>query len=275
MSTPKIVYWAELQQQLSAAGLHVSVSPDMSQIVNGTIDDQMFMMSIYPKDDDGFRPFMIITLFGQNEETVIPKLNEFMGYKPFCKYLSRLLETATATYEWAKDAPERMVEIEKDDQQYYQIVKFEEGFVKPSPPDVDAYFQQFTPEIIASWIVAVEQNPKAEWAGHSITKLLPFVKKVLPRIGSTQSVFGLSIISVEGPVANVEKIVRHGLEPLANAGVLNQTDVTQIVNWFNSTEPSWDSGFGQEFTRFSIDGQNYYLKTDSYRNCRDLNLVAL
>lgn len=275
MSTPKMVYWAELQQQLSAAGLNISVSPDMSNVVKGTIDDQNFMMSICAKDDDGFRPWMVITLYGQNEETVIPRLNEFMGYKPFCKYLSKILDTATATYEWAKDATERMVEIKKDKQQHYKIVKFKEGFVKPNPPDVDMYFQQFTPEIVSVWEDAIRRDKDAQWAGHSIAKLLPFVKKVLPRFGNTQSLFGLSIISIQGSVTNIEQIVHHGLEPLVNANILSQAEITQIVNWFVSTEPSWDSGFGQEFTRFSIDGQNYRLKTDSYRNCRDLNLVAL
>lgn len=275
MSTPKIVYWAELQQQLSAAGLNISVSPNMSQIVNGTIDDQMFMMSIYPKDDDGFRPFMIISLFGQNEETIIPKLSEFMGYKPFCKYLSKMLDTATATYEWGKDAPERIAKIEADKEQYYEIIKLDEGFVKPNPPDVDIYFQQFTPEIVKSWEDAVRRNPAAEWAGHNIAKLLPFIKKTLPRFGSTQSMFGLSIISIENKVSDVEKIVRHGLEPLGNAEILNQAEITNIVNWFTSTEPTWDSGNGQQFKAFSINGQEYHLQTDSYRNFRDLNLVAL
>lgn len=274
MSTPKMVYWAELQQQLSAAGLNISVSPDMSEIVNGTIDDQKFGMSICAKDDDGLRPWMIISLYGQNEETVIPKLNEFMGYKPFCKYLSITDNTATAIYEWGKDATERFAKIETI-QDFHDFVKFDEGFTKPSPPDVDIYFQQFTPEIVSVWEDAINRDPKAEWSGHSIAKLLPFVKKVLPRFGNTQSQFGFSIISIDGPVTNIEQIVRHGLEPLANAGILNQIDITQIVNWFVSNEPTWNSGFGQEFTRLSIDGQNYRLKTDSYRNCRDLNLVAL
>lgn len=127
----QIVYWAEIQQELSAAGLDANVSLNMMSAVNGTIDDQRFMMSIAAKDEDGLRPWMVISLYGQNEETVIPKLDEFMGYKAFCKYLNKTNDTATTTYEWGKDAGERIIEIENDDQ-IHEITRLDTGFSRPS-----------------------------------------------------------------------------------------------------------------------------------------------
>jgi len=275
MSVPNKVYWAELQNELSEAGLNVVVGlPD--KVWGGKIDDKPFTMSI-PSKKRGGRDWMIISLYGQNEETVVPLLSKFMGYEPFCKYLNKKNDQATAIYEWdRKDPEDRFTEL-TNNEDTFDLQKLESGFNIPSF-DVSKLYQEFTPEIIAKWEEVYKNKPDAEWSNNKIKDILPFVKKVMPRIGRNQSLFGLSIISLEGKyeINDEEEIVRYGLEPLVKADILTKDEVEDIVVWYHATKPSWDSNNEERFKKeFEIEGKKYILVTDNYRNCRDLNLQVV
>ena len=71
-----------------------------------------------------------------------------------------------------------------------------------SNKEITGVYQQFTPDIVQTWENALITSPEAEWNENKIKALLPFVKKVLPRIGANQSLFGLSIISLEDKLEN-------------------------------------------------------------------------
>lgn len=274
MDDPNKVYWAELQNELSEAGLNVVVGLPGDGPWPGKIDDKPFAMSIPPKKR-GIRDWMIISLYGQNEEAVVSLLSKFMSYKPFCKYLHRENNQATATYEWdAKNPEESLTKLTKDEN-VFNLQRLGDGFTLPKTIDMSRIYQQFNPETVAKWEEVAKKTPDAEWCYNKITDILPFVKKVMPRIGKNQSMFGLSIISLEGSyeVKDEEAIVRYGLEPLLKAGILTKGEVEDIVVWYHSTNPSWHGDNTERFEKqFEIDGAKYRLSTDSYRNCRDLNL---
>lgn len=274
----EIVYWAELQSGLSGVGLNVVVSvpkPDYPWF--GKIDDKPFTMSIAPKKDDVFHPWMIVSLCGQGEEKVITLLTEFMGYQPFCKYRYKNKQEVSMTYEWEKENPtERFKELSEEDN-VCELIKIDEGFQKPAPPEASKFYQEFTSDIVKKWEEAVKENPDAELSCNRLADILPFVKRVMPRIGQNQSLFGLSIISLNGKTKNEEAVVRYGLAPLLKADILTQDEELRIIQWYLQTEPTWDSGGhdGRFEKSFKVDGVQYRLITDSYRNCRDLNLQVL
>jgi len=155
--------------------------------------------------------------------------------------------------------------------------------IEKSQPTIDMseYYQEFTPEIVAKWEETLKKRPDAAWNENKISEVLPFIKKIMPRIGRNQSLFGLSIISLEGRIEGrkkEEKIVRYGLEPLKKADVLSDDEVQRIVEWYAFSDPRWGPhdhaartypNFEKEF---EINGKRYKLRTDNYRNCRDLNL---
>ena len=135
-------------------------------------------------------------------------------------------------------------------------------------------YSEFTPEIVTKWEETLKERPDCEWNENKIADILPLIKKVGNlRIGKNQSLFGLSIISIENYSKNEEKLVRESLEPLVNAGLLAKDDVEHVVEWYAQTKPSWDSGYQKNFSKeFTVDGITYELITDNYRNYRDLNL---
>lgn len=136
------------------------------------------------------------------------------------------------------------------------------------------YYQEFTEETVRRWEQVAEANPKAEWNSNSIRDLLPFIKRVMPRVGRNQSLFGLSIISLEGIVESEREVVDYGLEPLLRAGVLDSTEVLRIASWYERTAPTWHSGDAEHFRKdFTVAGRGYSLATDSVRNYRDLNVI--
>lgn len=115
------VYWAEMQSKLSGVGLDIVVDiPAPGSLWHGTINDKPFTMTITPEcNENGLREFLVISLYGQEEDKVIPLLTEFMGYKPFCKYLNKTNSKATATYEWdIKNPEERFGQINCCDSNY-------------------------------------------------------------------------------------------------------------------------------------------------------------
>lgn len=272
------VYWAELQSALSGVGLNVVVGiPRPGYPWFGKINDKPFTMTIPPKsEEDGFRNFMIISLYGQEEEKIIPFLSKFIGYEPFCEYLHKKNAKTSSTYEWDKKDPKARLKELEEDADVYELRELKEGFQSPQTQDMDRFFQQFTLEIVEKWEKAVQENPDAEWNSNRISSLLPFLKKVMPRIGRNQRLFGLSIISLDAKTQNEGEIVQYGLKPLLTASVLTQEEAEQIVNWYLQTQPTWDAGGTGHFQKvFEVEGVKYELITDSYRNYRDLNLQVL
>lgn len=270
------VYWAELQNALSGVGLKVSVDiPRPRSPWFGKIDDKIFTMTISSKSDkDGIRDFLIVSLYGQDEEKTISLLSKFMGYKPFCKYQHKKNTEATATYEWDRKDPVGRLQEVKEDSDIFDVEEFQEGYQIPDQ-NMDRYFQEFTVDIIEKWEEVLEKNPDAEWSHNKIRDILPFVKKVMPRVGRNQSLFGLSIISLDGRAKDEKIVVRHGLAPLLSAGILTLEEAEKIVDWYSYTKPSWDSMGGDFIKNFEIDGVRYRLYTDSSRNHRDVNLQTL
>lgn len=274
------VYWAELQKGLTDVGLEAIVDlplPDSPWY--GKIDDLPFIMTIPPKSEEGYRDWLIVSLFGQEEKSTIEKLNRFMRYSAFCKYQSKNFDEAakeadrkvTGTFEWDKIDPKgRLEEISKDSR-FYNFERIEAGF-QPTNPEVN-FSDFYGPRITIQEISEIE---KRDNNSEKVTYLLPFLRQVKPFLAKNQSMFGLSIISLEGEKQNEEVIIRYGLEPLKQDGVLTENDVKRVVNWFSKTEPTWDSGNNQcaPFKKsFEIEGKKYQLRTDCYRGCRDLNLI--
>ena len=141
--------------------------------------------------------------------------------------------------------------------------------------DFTKFFEEFTPETVTLWEKTVSECENPGWRDFPITGLIPFVRKVLPRVARVQSLFGPSIICLEDKPKPQEEeaIVRYGLEPLLKANILTDGEVQQIVDWYLSTQPTWDAENSKRFQKvFDVDGTRYELMTDSYRNCRDLNL---
>lgn len=273
-----MVYWAELQSELSDAGLNVVVDiPDSGSAWFGKIDGKTFVMTVSPKSDkDGLREFMIVSLYGQDEKKLIPLFSKFMGYEPFCKYLHKINSKASCTYEWdRKDSKNKLQEV-KEDTDVYELQEFKEGFQTYATQDVSRFFQQFTSEIVNKWEEVVQKNQNAEWHCNRISHILPFIKKVNPRLGQKQSMFGLSIISLDFKSKNEREIVQYGLKPLLDAHILTEKEAEQIISWYLQTEPTWDSGGAGQFQKeFEIDKIKYRLITDSHRNYRDLNLQVI
>jgi len=272
------VFWAELQSELSGAGLKVNLGiPKPESPWFGKIDDKIFTMTITPKsNEDGLRDLMIISLYGQDEEKVIPLLSKFMGYEPFCKYLHKKNSTASATYEWDRKDPNARLKEREENADVYELQKLEKGFQPPEAQGMEAFYHQFTPEDVKSWEEGLQENPDAEWNYNRVKEFLPFVKKVMPRIGLGQSLLGFSIICLNGKCKNEKEVVEYGLEPLLVANIITEKEAAQITNWYIRTQPTWDSGGAGHFQKeFEVEDTKYRLITDSCRNCRDLNLQIL
>jgi len=272
------VYWAGLQSELSGAGLSVVVDiPDPRYPWTGKIDDKTFIMTIAPKsDEDRFRDLMIVSLYGQDESKVIPLLSGFMGYEPFCRYLHKKNSTASATYEWDRKDPNARLKNREESTDVYKLERLEKGFQPPKTPGMEKFYNQFTPEDVNTWEAELEKNPDTEWNYNRVKDLLPFVKKVMPRIGQNQSLLGFSIISLNGKVKNEREVIKHGLNPLLTAKIITEEEAEQIISWYLRTQPTWNSGGAGHFQKvFHIEEVGYRLTTDSCRNCRDLNLQVL
>lgn len=272
------VYWAELQSELSRAGLNVVVDiPRPEYPWFGKIDGKTFTMTIAPKSNkDGLRDLMIVSLYGQEEEKVIPLLSNFMGYEPFCKYLHKKNSTASATYEWDKKDPSSSFKKLEENSDIYELQRLEKGFEAPQTPGMERFYYQITPENVRSLEEAVQENPEAEWHYNRVKDILPFVKIVMPRIAQIQSLLGFSIICLDGKFKGEEEVVKYGLEPLLVANILTKKESEQIINWYLQRKPTWDSEWGKYFRKeFEIEGIKYRLITDSCRNCRDLNLQVI
>lgn len=138
-------------------------------------------------------------------------------------------------------------------------------------------YSEFTPEIVTKWEKALAESPNCEWNENKISEILPLIKKVGNlRIGKNQSLFGLSIISIENYSKNDAKLIDDSLAPLTKADILTTKDADEIAEWYSNTSPSWNSGNGKRWIKeFEVDGIKYRFLTDSYRNFRDLNIQVL
>ena len=178
------------------------------------------------------------------------------------------------TNEWERKNPKQRLEELTADENVFDFKQFKAGFKKHEPSiDMLKIYTQFKPEDVAELEKELKEDPDAYYECFKISKILPFIKKTMPRVGNDQSVFGLSIICLPRKYFDEEKVVRYGLEPLTKAGILTDVEVKKIVNWFKKTEPTWDSDNRKGFAKtFKIDGITYKLMTDCCRGYRDLNL---
>jgi len=273
---PGVVYLAELQGELSDTGLEVMVGiPRPDRPWSGQIDGKLFLMDVDTKDpEDGRRGSMRVSLFGQDEEPTIAKLSTFMRYKPFARYRWKSSDDLTASFEWSTD-PNPRIEKLQNDERIRELQILETGLVIVEEP-IEEMFSQATPEVVEKWEKAVKQNPQVEFVRKPIAPFLPFLREVLPRVSKKQSLFGLSLISLDHSPERIEDIVRYATEPLLAAGILTEDDIREIIAWFKLSDTSWepDSTKRYGFTKgFEIGGIEYTLTTDSYRGYHDLNVV--
>ena len=277
MSVSGCVMWAELQGELSDTGLDVVVGvSEEGYPWPGEINGKPFRMSVPPRnDEDGERDWLVVSLYGQDdEEKIVKHLNEYMNYPPFCKYKHKENNETTATYEWDRKNPKQSLEKLTADENVFDLKQFEAGFKKHEPSiDMSKIYTEFTLKDVVVLEKELKEDPDAHYEFSKISEILPFIKKTMPRVGNDQSVFGLSIICLPRKYSDEEKVVRYGLEPLTRAGILTDVEVEKIVDWFKTTEPTWDSNDRKGFAKtFKIDGIKYKLMTDSCRRYRDLNL---
>lgn len=184
----RVVYWAELQNQLCGVGLNIIVEPPApNHPWYGRIDEKPFTMSLAPKGDDGAWEMMMLSLYGQEEGKIIPLLSKFMAFEPFCRYLHKQNPQATRTYEWDKKDPLARFKEVQADSDVYELQKLENGFHSPQSKGVEEFYQQFTPEIVRIWEEAIQKNADVEYNCNPIKDILPFVRKVMPRVGKNQS----------------------------------------------------------------------------------------
>ena len=277
ISKAKVVYWARLQAALTAAGLWVDVSlPEQGYLWNGSMEDMPFSLAISMLSEEEMRDRAAVTLWGQDEEDVIPKLSVFMGYKPFCSYQDRQMPSETVTFEWSRrDSDNRFAEIVQDEN-FFNLRRFNEGSSTMLDLGMEYFFYDSTPEKIRQWEDgAMEDNLFLR--RHTVQQLLPFLREVAPRFGKIQGKLGLSIISLGHRQQNEEAIVQYGLNPLIEANIISHAEEEQILLWYEKTVPIWDLGMTKKHcfkTEFNIGGMHYMLRTDSSRSIRDLNLIA-
>ena len=229
MSVSGIVMWAELQGELIETGLDVVVGVSAEGYPwPGEIDGKPFRMSVPPRnDDDGERDWLIVSLYGQdNEEKIVEYLNKYMNYSPFCKYKYKENKEKTATYEWDRINPKQKLEKLTADENVFDLKQFEAGFKKhESSIDMSKIYTEFTPEDVTALEKELKENPDAYYEFSKISEILPFIKKTMPRVGNDQSVFGLSIICLSRKYFDEEKVVRYGLEPLTKAEILTDVEL--------------------------------------------------
>jgi hypothetical protein len=141
------------------------------------------------------------------------------------------------------------------------------------------FFCRFTPETIAQWEDVVRENPESTWNLSLVIKLLPFIKKVNPRVATKQCMMFFTIILLHHKYKKNDQLIRYGLEPLLQANILNQNEANQIVSWFFDKLPNkGDSsltilaGNYKIQKEFKIDGIDYKLVVYSYSNSLMLSL---
>ena len=93
---------------LAYAGLDISLQiSEAEETFIGMLDGKPVTATVSRKNKrDGIRDYLVLTLFGQDEEKAIPKFSKFMGYSPYCRYSLELNEIPSLNYEWNRTNPE-------------------------------------------------------------------------------------------------------------------------------------------------------------------------
>ncbi len=263
-----------LEKELTEAGLNITEFENLCGMWMGKIKGKPFEMICDSEDQKrGNRRWLTVYLPIQHENSVIEAFNKFMGYHCFCRSQEKE-DDNEIRYQWDRNHPKRNLEwVARED--LFKLEQFKEG-LKPQKPTMDMInryretYIEFTPESVAEWGRALKENPDAEWNYNKLSGVFPFVKLIMPRIAKSQSLFGLSIISLDEIHSEEEGIIRYGLEPLAKKGILEEMEIDKIVNWFKQGP---DPFYYHNFEKTFIVGPNKYkLSTDCYRGYRDLNL---
>jgi len=272
---PGKVYWADLQQELGATGLDISVGFPTRDWWPCLIDGQKALLDVDARDpSSGRRNSMTVCLTGQSEITVLPKLSQFMGYEPFVRYRWEDVPEVSAVYEWNATPDARISQVVMTPD-FSDVQRLDAGFTMPERK-MDELFQQVASDLIAKLEQAVEKNPDVGFADKPLKPFLPFLREVMPRVARTQSLFGLSLISLDFKPADEESVVKYALEPLLKTGILTEDDQREIVAWFKLSQPRWEPDPSKHYM-FSkvveVGGQKYTIVTDNYRDFRDLNVL--
>jgi len=86
---------------------------------------------------------------------------------------------------------------------------------------------------IPEWEKRIQENSAANTGSAFLKDLLPFVKKVKPKVSKTQSLFGgLTLVCLEGEdTYKKDKIIDEGLDPLVKSGILTQAEANKFLAW--------------------------------------------
>jgi hypothetical protein len=126
----------------------------------------------------------------------------------------------------------------------------------------DIYQEINWDETIPEWEKRIQENSAANTGNAFLKDLLPFVKKVKPKISKTQSLFGnLTLVCLEGETAyKKDKIIDEGLNPLVKSDILTQPEANKFSAWVILG----DQVIKRPSKKFSIDGMQYELSVDNY-----------
>lgn len=115
----------------------------------------------------------------------------------------------------------------------------------------DIYQQINWDETIPEWEKRIQENQAANTGNAFLEDLLPFVKKVRPKISKTQSLFGgLTLVCLEGEdTYKKDKIIDKGLDPLVKSGILTQPEANMFSVWV-----IFGGRVNRPSKKFSIDG---------------------
>ena len=123
----------------------------------------------------------------------------------------------------------------------------------------DIYQKINLDKTIPQWERRIRKNSAANTGNAFLTDLLPFMKKIRPKVPKTQSVFGnLTLICLEGDAYKNSNLIEEGLNPLISGGVLTKDEADNFSKWLSkktTKEPK---------KSFSIDGIKYELSVDNY-----------
>ena len=130
----EFIHWATLAYELAQV-------PDLNIDYaipggGGIMDGSSFTITPTNVRDDGFRDYMLLSLTDQDEKRVIPRMTEFMGYPPFCRYSydPPIHKNVTVTYEWdCRDPEGRFNDIKsgKKVKNACDLVRLDAGFTVP------------------------------------------------------------------------------------------------------------------------------------------------
>lgn len=228
-------YLEELEAQFEFLGLNIHLDVikfggRWAQTLNG----KRISFSISQTLHCNLHTFLCLTFFNQSEEEradAISKLTRFMGYAPFCSYKLSKKAKSPINFEWSL-TPESNFTIRKNSNTICNLVKIEEGFVRPIPKELEPFFRITTVSDVIRLQLAIGKDSNAPMNGINASLILPFLRKFYPRIAAEQLDGSLTIINVEKTVSNIEGIVSFALQPLIANRVLSAELATNVIDWF-------------------------------------------